>query len=254
MIDKLLRKIRSFLLVAIEHRTPVQRVSPLIHAYPVLVVSLLVTGVLIGVRQSGGLQFLELTAFDQIVRWLPQKPTAPPDPRILVVGISEPDIRHQQHWPLSDQTVAQLLKNLQQYQPKVIGLDLFRDVSHPPGRNELLKQLQANNVIVVNQLGFGDSNRDSTPPPPSVPKARVGFSDFVIDSDNVLRRNLMYTRSPSGTKKAHSFALLVSLHYLANRGLTLQVKPNSLQIGPTIFKRLNADSGGYQMVPSEANG
>ena len=244
---KLSRKIRSLLSTAKDScdRRSNLTSSPLAYGVPTLLASLLVTGLLLGVRQLGGLQFLELAAYDQMVRWLPD---ASWDPRLLVVGITESDIQNQQQWPLSDQVVAQLLKKLQQAQPRVIGLDLYRDVPHPPGDAALREQLQADNVIVI------EDKINRVPPPPGVPDERIGFNDFAIDSDSLLRRNLMYMQSPSGSKKAYSFSLLVSLKYLALENATPQVKSDSVQIGKTVFVRLKANSGGYQMAESEAKG
>ena len=58
----------------------------------------------------GRLQFLELVAYDQMVRVLPSKGL---DPRLLVVGVEEQDIQAHQQWPLSDEVIAQVLNNLQ---------------------------------------------------------------------------------------------------------------------------------------------
>ena len=199
---------------------------------------------LLSVRYFGVLQTLELAAYDQMVRW---QPDTAPDPRLLIVGITEEDIQIQQQVPLADEVVAQLLETLEQYQPRVIGLDLYRDIPHPPGNQKLLQQLQADNLIAIYELG----DRASVPPPPGVPEKRLGFNDLLFDADNVLRRSLMYVQSESGANKAYSFALQVSLKYLAQN---FQIKPDSFQIGQTRFAVLKANSGGYQMEPTEAAG
>lgn len=84
----------------------------------VAIASLVASGFVLGVRHLGGLQPLELVALDQLVR-LHSDPG--PDPRLLVVGITEGDIRTQKQWPLSDRTIAQLLAKLQ----------FFNDFSKP---------------------------------------------------------------------------------------------------------------------------
>lgn len=217
----------------------------------VLLASVLVSGSLLGIRHLGGLQALELAAYDWMVRLKSEKSV---DPRLLIVEITEADIQNQQRWPLSDRVVAQLLKQLQQYQPKVIGLDLHRDIPHLPGNKELLQQLQADNVIAIYELGIGAERGISVPPPPGLPEDRLGFNDFVVDPDDVLRRNLMYGQSPSGDQKAYSFSLQVSRHYLGEE-YPLQITPNSLEIGTqTELSRLKANTGGYQLEPLEAEG
>ena len=222
----------------------VKRFLTLPAVYSVVLTSILVTGILLGVRYFGVLQTLELAVYDQMVRW---QPDAAPDSRLLIVGITEEDIQNQQQVPLADEVVAELLETLQQYQPRVIGLDLFRDIPHPPGTQKLLQQLQADNLIAIYELGDGTE----VLPPPGVPQKRLGFNDLLFDADNVLRRNLLYVQSASGANKAYSFSLRVSLKYLAQK---FQIKPNALQIGQTRFTVLEANSGGYQMEPTEAVG
>jgi CHASE2 domain-containing sensor protein len=99
--------------------------SLVIFQQPVLITSLLVTSSLLAIRQLEIFQPLELMEFDRATQL---KPEMKPDPRILVVGITEADIRTQKQWPLSDQTLARLIATLQLYQPKVIGLDLYREI------------------------------------------------------------------------------------------------------------------------------
>jgi diguanylate cyclase (GGDEF)-like protein len=213
--------------------------------YYVLFSSLLITGVLIGIRQLSGLQILELIAYDYLIRFQEKDYL---DPRILVVEITESDISQQKRWPISDQTIAQLLAKLQQYQPKVIGLDLYRDIPYFPGRKALQQQLQAENVIAIQELG----NTNNTVAAPSfVPKQRIGFNDLLLDADSILRRNLMYVRL--GTEEIPSFSLQLSLKYLDDRA-KIELNPDSIKIGDTVLTAIEADSGGYQMAATEAVG
>ena len=80
----------------------------------------------------GGMQSWELSAFDQLMQlrsvvapFVKLEPLEQSDPRLLIVGVSEEDIQAQQRSIMSDQVLAQALSQLQQYQPKVIGLDLY---------------------------------------------------------------------------------------------------------------------------------
>jgi len=196
------------------------------------------------VRQLGGLQYLELAAFDQLVR---MQPNAGSDPRLLVVAIAEADLQALKQWPLSDQTVAQLLEKLQQYQPKVIGLDLYRDIPQPPGTRSLLKQLTAPNIIAITKLDEADV--EGVPPPPGVPKERNGFNDLLLDPDEVIRRNLIF--ASTGTEDLYSFSLRLSLGYLASQGIDLKISPTSLQLGETLFVPIDANSGGYQTIDAQ---
>lgn len=249
MISKISDKIRSLLAKTTHSRQNASKeVDPSrIPLSSALVASLAIAGLIGMVRQAGILQELELVAFDKMVQL---SPLSSPEPRLLVVGITEEDIRRQKEWPLSDRVVAQALRILQQKQPKTIGLDLYRDIPNPPGREALLEELKADNLIMIAKLESSDGQ--SIPPPPEVESDRIGFSDFVIDSDNVLRRNLLYAESE--TEKYYSFALRLSLNYLRDRHLSFKTTPDALQIGETTIARLQENGGGYQLPLGEAAG
>lgn len=206
----------------------------------VFAASLIMTGLILGVRQIGCLQLLELAAFDQMVRL---QPDAGPDPRLLVVAITEADIQAQNHWPLADQTVAQLLKKLQQYQPKIIGLDLYRNIPQPPGHETLLKEIRASNIITITELSSPDN--EGVAPPSGVADENIGFNDLVVDPDGVVRRNFMYAFQ--GQDEFYSFSLRLSLKYLAAPN-SLKIEPDSFKIGKTVFLPLDTNSGGYQDI------
>ena len=208
------------------------------------------TGAIGWTKQQGKLQFLELLVYDYLVQLQPKQPI---DSRLLVVGITEEDIQNQNRWPLSDETVAQLLLTLEKFQPKVIALDLFRDIPHPPGHEALQKVLASDNVIVANQLP-SSSEEQGVSAPPNIPKERIGFVDLVIDPDNVVRRGLLAVGSSSGKRHFPSFALQTSLKYLEDSKLSLDFTPNSLTVGQTSINRLQVDSGGYQLPASEVAG
>ncbi len=78
----------------------------------ILLISVIVTGLVMGVRYLGVLQTWELQAFDQLMRL---KPDEEQDQRVLVVTITEDDLQlpqqKQRHGSLSDRALAELLKN-----------------------------------------------------------------------------------------------------------------------------------------------
>lgn len=213
-------------------------------------ISVLMTGIIGWAKQQGKLQFLELLAYDYLVQLQPQQAI---DSRLLVVGITERDIQLQKRWPLSDEVVAKLLTNLEKFQPKVIALDIFRDVPHPPGHETLQNVLASDNIIVANQLS-SSPEETGVLAPKNIPEERIGFVDLVIDPDNVVRRSLLAVGSSSGKRHFLSFSLQTSLKYLADRKLKLEFSPQALRIGQTKIKRLQVDSGGYQLPKSEVSG
>src|SRR3989442_11785190 len=113
-----------------------------------LLVSIAVSFGVILCRGFGWLESWELAAYDCFIR-LRQRASVL-DSRIVLITITEEDIRLQNHWPLTDATLAHVLKILTQYQPRVIGVDIFRDMPVPPGYEELKAILTSNrNIIMV---------------------------------------------------------------------------------------------------------
>lgn len=212
----------------------------------VAVAAIAVSSVLLGVRQLGGLQPLELVAYDQMVRLRPQQTT--PDPRILVVEITEDDITTQKQWPFSDQLLAEVLKKLQSFQPTVIGLDVYRNFPVEPGHKELVEQLKQPNLIAIQNI----DTRAGIPAPQVVPTNQIGFNDVPIDSDNVIRRNILFSDGESDV--LYSFSLRLALAYLKQQGLSPQPSkknPNDLQLGLAVFEKLKKNSGGYQNIEAD---
>lgn len=213
----------------------------------VAIASIAVTGLCLGLRSLGSFQPLELAAYDALMRL---RPSLGVDPRLLVVEITEEDLRQLQRSTPSDQTIATAIAQLQQYQPRVIGVDLYREVPQAPGQEALKTQFDAENVIVITEIGPGSNLR--IPPPAGVPAERVGFNDLVVDADQVVRRNLMFASLQDET--LYSFALRVALEYLASEGIlprNSQANPNNLQLGETIFQPLEATSGGYARLDAQ---
>ena len=135
----------------------------------VLLSSLLAMASVTGLKWLGALEPAELFAFDQLVRSLPDRES---DPRLTIVGITEEDIQ-QYGWPLPDQDLANLIHILQSHNPKVIGLDLYRSTSRPPGGAELEAELQAENLVAIMNVGSSREQGD-VPPPPSVTSTGPG--------------------------------------------------------------------------------
>ncbi len=212
----------------------------------------------LGFLRFEGLQALELSAYDHFVQ---SQPDLAADPRVLVVGITEADIQRLGQWPVPDRTLATLLQKLQKSQPRVVGLDLWRNLPVPnlkqptdrEGHSQLIAQLQGSDrMIAITKLGSEDEA--AIPPPEGVPETQVGFNDVVVDPGGIIRRNLLYQG-----EYFPSFALRMALRYLKDDGIEeypSTLDPNVLQIGPTVFwplqsndgSYINADTRGYQIL------
>jgi len=214
---------------------------------PILVASVAVCGLVIGVRQLGRLEGLELNYFDRFTQLRADEGA---DPRLLVVAVTQDDIQALDRWPASDETLDKLLQKLDRYRPRVIGLDIYRDLPVEPGNAELTTRLQVNgNIIAVCKVG--DDKGLGVSPPAVVPKNRLGFSDLVLDRDGVVRRGLLFM-TPEKTSKCPantSFSLQLALKYLSQQGIQAQLTPEkNLKIGKATFAAIANNSSGYQNI------
>jgi CHASE2 domain-containing sensor protein len=218
----------------------------------VLGVSLGVTGLVIGAKQLGWWEMGELAAYDGSVR---QKKPAPPDPRITIVAITEEDLALQKTWPLPDRTIAKVIKKLTDDKAKVIGLDMFRPNPVEPGRADLAKIWEQNDLVIA-----GCHHRNLKNPgiagPPGIPTTQLGFVDLLIDRDSIVRRALLFmSRDPqSPCTSETSFSLQLAQEYLLRQHqITGKFDSNDrFQLGTAHFRPVSGTDGGYQ--DAEAGG
>lgn len=210
----------------------------------VLIISMLVVLGILGLRSAGHLESMELSAYDWFVRLLPEDRA--PDPRIVLIGVTENDIRRQQRWPLTDATLAQALGALLRHRPRVIGIDIYRDFQVPPGGQELDALLTGHsNIIAVTKFG-GGAQTSIAPPPVLQHTDQIGFNDLLMDRDGIVRRGLLFL--DDGQRTYYSFPMRLALLYLRASGITPQsdpLDPLHLQIGPTTLHPLEAHDGAY---------
>ena len=232
--------------------------SPTTSIWTVLVASLAVATFVMGLRVLGILQSFELLAFDHLMR---RQPLELPEQRLLVVGGDEADIR-QYGYPIPDAILAQVLDKLNQYNPKVIGLDIVRDRPVPPGQAAFLKHQQHNQNLIAVCAIHQDSNQ-SIAPPPQIPAAQVGFADLYADNqqnsqDYTIRRYLL-SRTPNPDSAAspcatnYSFGFQVAYRYLRTKGILVKAQADNWIFGSIISKRLESRTGGYQNLDARGN-
>ncbi len=209
----------------------------------VLLASVLAGSLVTGVKVLNVLEPAELFVFDRLVR---SHPSQALDSRMTIVGITEADIR-QYGWPLTDQLLAQVITKLQAHEPRVVGLDLYRSSLRPPGSKELIEALAAPNLVAIMNVG-STAGQGEVPPPSTVEADRVGFNDFPTDSDGIIRRSLMYVRSPDGGY--YSLALRVVMAYTGLAPAALRAGENHLYLGDRAIPVLSGQEGGYQSVDS----
>jgi CHASE2 domain-containing sensor protein len=225
----------------------------------VLVSSAIATAIVIGLRSLGLLQGAELKAFDYLSQKLPSESG---DRRILIIGADEQDISRTQYgYPIPDHTLSKLINKLQQHQPAVIGVDIFRDYPIPENNSELSKHWQQPNVI---SICLGDNLNNSVASPPTSPPEQVGFDNIYDDlpvtngrDDNVRRYLLSRSDNPlaetSYCQTNYSFALQLVARYFQSRNISITTVKNNWQFGSQIITRLVNHSAGYQKFDDRGN-
>jgi len=209
---------------------------------PLAITCIAVTVTLLGVRHLGWLQPLELNAFDLMVQL---RPDPGPDPRLLIVEITERDINAFKRWPISDRVLAKALAEIARLEPTAIGLDIIRDIPYEPGNAELATQLKNPKVFTITFRGSSKSQR--VPPNPNIPEKRVGFNDLVVDPDGRVRRNLMSIGD--GKKTFFSFSTLLAFAYFDSKKLESKLtEKKEFLVNETVFAKLLSNSGGYQDI------
>ncbi|NEO29483.1 MAG: CHASE2 domain-containing protein [Symploca sp. SIO3C6] len=218
-------------------------------AQNLLLASFAVTAMVTGLRNLGALQSWELKAFDQLMRLRPQQE---PDQRLLLVTITEEDVQSQpseerDFASLSDRSLAQLLTKLEQYQPRVIGLDIYRDQPVGSQYTNLAQQMANSNTGQTPFFAICKYGNPGVSPPPEVTKEGHGFDNILLDPDGIIRRHLLAVESPAPCQNDSSFSLQLATRYLADEGIELKITPQQyIQLGKTVFKTLSKDSGGYR--------
>ncbi|MBN3910652.1 MAG: CHASE2 domain-containing protein [Nostoc sp. NMS1] len=211
----------------------------------ILVTSVGVTAFIWGVRELKWLQSWELRVYDEMLR---SRPAQAPDRRILLVTITDDDLKREK-WTLSDRTINQLLKKIESYQPRIVGLYLFQ-----PEDNNLATNFPNQDNIVSTCL-FSSLGRDEIPPPTNFPIDNVGFSDVVSDNENdqILRRSLLFAYSTDNKcTTSFAFGALIAINYLEKQGIEYQfTNKKELQLGKTLFPRLQPNSGSYQHLDTD---
>ncbi|EKU96562.1 putative transmembrane sensor domain protein [Leptolyngbya sp. PCC 7375] len=213
----------------------------------IILASILLTTVVTGVRYLALIEPLERNFFDQMMRLRPQEP---PDERLLIVKVTEEDVNNY-GYPLRDSTLAKLLVKLEQSNPRVIGLDIFRDQPVGDGYEELTTQLQLNNKVIpiCSSREGSNLNKPGIPSSHQIPISRLGFSDVIVDDDNILRRHLLSLTPEVGSPCTAELSLSfqVALHYLAKEGIQPDItSEENLTLGSSVIKPLESPSGVYQ--------
>ncbi len=222
----------------------------------ILAVSCGISTLVIAISITGILQPLEWFAFDRLLQ---QKAADTLDSRFLIVTIGEEDLRNLGEWPISDGKMASMLQELQRHQPRVIGIDIYRDLPVGTGREQLKAAFQT----IPNIVGVEKVIGEPVPPPPELdPHHQVGMTDLVADADGRIRRGLLAIQCDKEQQLCnenehqqikYGLATKLALIYLESEQIYPQtIDKDRLRLGQAILKRLAANDGGYANVDAES--
>ncbi|MEN8446834.1 MAG: CHASE2 domain-containing protein, partial [Cyanobacteria bacterium J06555_13] len=131
-------------------------------------------------------------------------------------------------------------------QPRVIGLDLFRDLPVEPGHPELSAAFEE----IDNLIGIDKVLPPIVAPPPALTNERVGFADAPRDIDGNQRRMILGTQTEDSGFR-FSFSLLLAQAYLAKENILLENgrrDPLTMRFGEAELPRIYSNFGGYAGV------
>src|SRR3569832_2160189 len=203
-------------------------------------------------RWLGFLQLFELAALDQLVRL---RPPVSPDSRLVVIGITETDIKQLGKTTLSDAELAQLITKIKQQQPRAIGLDIVRTQPEGTGQEQLIEVIKATpNLLGINKVIANDSDSSIQAPPILEKLGQIAGADLILDADGKLRRGFLYISSKTG-ETLPSLGLGVAQLYLDAKGIRPEASkknPEHLQLGQAVFVPWETNDGGY--IRTDAGG
>lgn len=175
------------------------------------------TSLVMAMRFLGLLQPMELGAFDRLMQ---MRPPEQPDERLLIIEVTEEDIKTLNEFQVSDKTLLKVLQKLELYQPRAVGLDIYRDVPIGEGHVKLLNYLSKNKQIFstcrMQEPNSKNARNQGVRPPRTVPESQLGFNDFQVDRDGRIRVQLL-TQTPDPTdlcKTDRSLSFTLAFNYL----------------------------------------
>jgi adenylate cyclase len=216
-----------------------------------LLIVILVFLAVVYVQQLGWLQFLEFKVYDFLIRQQPKAATSDP---IVLVEMTEDDIHSPSlDYPVHDDKLAQLLRNLVTARPAAIGLDIWRDIPVPKngtGLDQFNEVLQAHSNIVaiftlagINPPAILGSNPD-----------RIAFNDncvLDVEVDHTapkIRRSMLYGQKGDETQTFEALPLRLALLYLEPRGIRIEPDPDNsllLRLGKAHLRAFQPSDGAY---------
>ena len=218
-----------------------------------LIVSAIAVILVYLIQSWGWLESSELVAYDRLMSW---RATLPADERVLVITIDDRDLSYQQdnglalnmRGSISDTALDRLITRLQRGNPKAIASDVIHDFPFEPNLANTLAQ--SDNFFAICRVKIDRLNLSSVSAPSQLSKERVGFSNWAIDDDGAIRRQIIGMSPDEVCTSSQSLSLRLALKYLKDLPASYQSQ-GLLKIGDVTFPKLNSTSGGYSLPEAQ---
>jgi CHASE2 domain-containing sensor protein len=203
----------------------------------------------LGLEAEGWLERPDLLLWDEYLQRAERSAVSD----VVLIEVTEKDIRAEGHWPLSDRRLAEALQALVASGVRTVGLDLYRDLPVSPGVEFLARVLRDETRIFAVKK-FGDPEREGIPGPPALEaSSRLGFNDLLPDEvGEAVRRTALYMTE---TQQAQtSFAMLLAQHALAVEGIGPGPDPDHpdrMRLGAGSLAPLTSRHGGYENLDAQ---
>ncbi|MEM8722951.1 MAG: CHASE2 domain-containing protein [Cyanobacteria bacterium P01_G01_bin.39] len=201
------------------------------------------------VQSWGWLETSELKVYDRLMSG---GFISPLPERVVVITIDDHDQAYQRtqgmgrdmRGSLADTALDKLIKKLQMGQASVIASDIIHDF---PFETKLAQTIaQTKNFVAICRIKIDQPQLPSIAPPPQLSTAQIGFSNWAIDRDETVRRQILGMSPDNVCQSDLSLSLRLALQYLGD--ISAGFNPQGeFQLENTIFPKLQVTSGGYHL-------
>jgi adenylate cyclase len=197
---------------------------------------------------EGILQNLELMVYDRMLNYQTAILSRSP---VVLITYTDQDLIELQCSSISDEKLADVLILLVKYNPRGIGVDLYRDFPQvcQTDRNRkegksTLSELAKGHPEIIFAKTFGKEASEGIKPADYLSPNQSGCTDFPKDIDDHVRRALLML----GNKPiCNTFGFLLALQYLNKDGIAALEdvdNPLALRLGESRLPPLQSHDGG----------
>ncbi|MEL6496544.1 MAG: CHASE2 domain-containing protein [Cyanobacteria bacterium J06623_7] len=208
-----------------------------------------ITTVLVWLMQFWGwLSMPELQTYDRLMVWGFSPPV---DATTIVITVDDLDRLDQRKrgmavnmkGSLADPALNILLQKLNLAQVKAIASDIIHDFPYDPALSQTIAN--SDNFISICRIN-NLPELTSVAPPPQLDRQQLGFSNWAIDRDGTIRRQILGMSPDSVCNSGYALSLRLALKYLGDVPTQFD-KRSPLEIAGVKFPQLTEFSGGYYL-------